>query len=1022
MRKHLIIVVLTLFSLPMFAQNIPVYVPKDGLVGWWPFNGNAIDESGNGLQGKPVEAVLTSDRAGKTNSAYHFYGTQSSMEVSNSATLDLFSKDFTLSMWVKRDKLPEGNYAESLLSKGKNSLVLAYSIGQNGIANPENNAFGFDSYGKNSEIYKGIVPINTWCHVVCIKSANQVIYYVNNKKFVTGLNDFNYPMSDVSNALCFGKKLSTNNQFFKGDLDDISIFTRALTDAEVSQLYNQTPAIILPAALPKNGLMAWYPFNGNANDESGNGHHCNVYGPTLTPDRFGVENKAYLFQYDSLQSYIKNLFTNNTSVTISGWFKSNVKTDINGYPDWSGQSFIPYAGVCSFGTNASFMDISIYGKGNLNIYTNDAQKYYPLALQNQSYHKNSWYHFAITYNGDSVKPYINGNLSSISKSGVKFNKVDSIFTIGKAFMGTLDDISVHNRVLSNSEIMGLYTSISDSLPCTPPTVSFFVEGKSVLCAGESTNLVATSNVNYMYQWYKNDTLMAGVSTNFITTKESGTYHLKVSNGSCDYITPKLTILVKALPKATLDIKGKTSYCSGETINTTLTVNAGYAKYSYKWNSTQTSASINATKAMKYTVVVSDSANCTLQLSVDIKSLPLPSIGFEGPVGTVFKNDAPIKLYTSPSGGTFQGEQIVGDMYYPVNDRVGKRRIAYSVTSPEGCANTVLRAFYLVDTLNTNCTKITYDTTYVTKYDTVSVKKTVYDTVIFTNNIIKYDTVKVTKFDTITVKNNLYDTVTITNNVTKYDTVLVNKYDTLKVTKFDTITIKNNVYDTVTITNNVTKYDTVKVTKFDTVTVKNNVYDTVIVNTYDTITVTNKVTKYDTVNVTKFDTITIKNNVYDTVTITNNVTKYDTVKVTKYDTITFTNNVTKYDTILVNKYDTITVTNNVTKYDTITLTDTVSILKITFKLTTGIQANQMASMSLYPNPTTDVLHIEVGDAKALDGYRYRILDALGKEVYNELVKNAITEIPLKSLGAAGMYQFEVLDQKNVRIQANKIVLQ
>jgi hypothetical protein len=80
------------------------------------------------------------------------------------------------------------------------------------------------------------------------------------------------------------------------------------------------------------------------------------------------------------------------------------------------------------------------------------------------------------------------------------------------------------------------------------------------------------------------------------------------------------------------------------------------------------------------------------------------------------------------------------------------------------------------------------------------------------------------------------------------------------------------------------------------------------------------------------------------------------------------------------------------------------------------------MSLYPNPTTDVLHIEVGDAKALDGYRYRILDALGKEVYNELVKNTITEIPLKSLGAAGMYQFEVVDAKNVRIQANKIVLQ
>ncbi len=209
-----------------------------------------------------------------------------------------------------------------------------------------------------------------------------------------------------------------------------------------------------------------------------------------------------------------------------------------------------------------------------------------------------------------------------------------------------------------------------------------------------------------------------------------------------------------------------------------------------------------------------------------------------------------------------------------------------------------------------------------------------------------------------------------------------------------------------------------------------VYDTVFTNCtitkYDTVTVTNNVTKYDTItitkNVTKYDTVTVKNNVYDTIIVTNKVTKYDTliVKQVKYDTLTITNKVTKYDTITVknNVYDTI----KVIKYDTITRTDTVSILKIKFKLTTGIYANQITSMSLYPNPTTDVLKIEVGDAKALEGYRYRILDALGKEVYNELVKNTLTEIPLKTIGAAGMYLFEVLDQKNSSIQSNKIVLQ
>ena len=47
--------------------------------------------------------------------------------------------------------------------------------------------------------------------------------------------------------------------------------------------------------VPTEGLVAFYPFNGNANDESGNDNHGNVVGPLLIPDRFGHENRAYSF-------------------------------------------------------------------------------------------------------------------------------------------------------------------------------------------------------------------------------------------------------------------------------------------------------------------------------------------------------------------------------------------------------------------------------------------------------------------------------------------------------------------------------------------------------------------------------------------------------------------------------------------------------------------------------------------------------------------------------------------------------
>jgi hypothetical protein len=57
-----------------YAQNLPSYVPADGLVGYWGFDGNANDESGNGNNGTVNGAILTTDRFGNTDSAYSFDG------------------------------------------------------------------------------------------------------------------------------------------------------------------------------------------------------------------------------------------------------------------------------------------------------------------------------------------------------------------------------------------------------------------------------------------------------------------------------------------------------------------------------------------------------------------------------------------------------------------------------------------------------------------------------------------------------------------------------------------------------------------------------------------------------------------------------------------------------------------------------------------------------------------------------------------------------------------------------------
>ncbi|MGB1508326.1 MAG: hypothetical protein ACPG9L_06475, partial [Crocinitomicaceae bacterium] len=70
MKNLLLISVLTL-SINAFCQ-VPSYVPSDSLLAWWGFNGNVIDQSGNGYDGTINGATLTNDRFGNNNSAFEF--------------------------------------------------------------------------------------------------------------------------------------------------------------------------------------------------------------------------------------------------------------------------------------------------------------------------------------------------------------------------------------------------------------------------------------------------------------------------------------------------------------------------------------------------------------------------------------------------------------------------------------------------------------------------------------------------------------------------------------------------------------------------------------------------------------------------------------------------------------------------------------------------------------------------------------------------------------------------------------
>lgn len=73
-----------------------------------------------------------------------------------------------------------------------------------------------------------------------------------------------------------------------------------------------------------NGLVIYYPFTGNADDASGNGHNGTVYGATLAPDRFGQPNQAYHFDGNSRIFVANSVLVSGSAITLAAWIKSDM--------------------------------------------------------------------------------------------------------------------------------------------------------------------------------------------------------------------------------------------------------------------------------------------------------------------------------------------------------------------------------------------------------------------------------------------------------------------------------------------------------------------------------------------------------------------------------------------------------------------------------------------------------------------------------------------------------------------------
>ena len=214
--------------------QVPSYVPSSGLVGWWPFNGNANDESGNGNNGTVNGATLTADRFGNASQAYNFDGVDDFIELGSISGLNS-TQGITLSIWLKyfgSNGTTNEQFAFLVGGSPNAAIIINENLGetQGTVTNcncPD------DIYVTNP------INLSEWTNVI-------LTYYINiglSKLYINGIladssieNMYSYYTTNNSNER-FGN-YHFNSHFFKGQLDEAGLWNRALTYQEISNLYN----------------------------------------------------------------------------------------------------------------------------------------------------------------------------------------------------------------------------------------------------------------------------------------------------------------------------------------------------------------------------------------------------------------------------------------------------------------------------------------------------------------------------------------------------------------------------------------------------------------------------------------------------------------------------------------------------------------------------------------------------------------------------------------------------------------
>ena len=425
--------------------------PPAGMVSWWPGEGNASDiQDGN-------HGTLSGDAGfapGKVGQAFRFNGTSANVQVPNAALDNLLAG--TIDMWIN----PSANSPGAAIGFGSvwfgKQHDFVNSVAVFGFSSPSESRVRFHLQNAAPEV-TGTNPLalNEWHHVAATWDGASIKVYVNGVKEGEVASSATLP-SDLGASTAIGAWLGGGNSFFTGSIDEVEIFNRALSAAEIRAIFEagsagkRKPSGIAPPA----GMLSWWPGDGNSSDIMDGNHG------TLTGDAgFAPGNVGQAFSFNGVAGRV--------ATAIDPFSTAQLGTS------GSMDAWVNFSSLPPLNEGATTTDIEGFvqiGYGKINVDAAERLKCRLFDGQEKVVNTilpdlNRWYHVAVTWDGTAMKCYLDGVLQgTVAAGGIDPDILARPFSMGaashdptlKQFHGSIDEVEIFDRALTEAEIRAIF--------------------------------------------------------------------------------------------------------------------------------------------------------------------------------------------------------------------------------------------------------------------------------------------------------------------------------------------------------------------------------------------------------------------------------------------------------------------------------------------------------------------------------------------------------------------------------------